>query len=74
MLEGWLRCQNDRKIILYDIFFNLEGERVLFHPLSSHSLKEIHCFGCCCVGMVGDFGPKGALGSLKHVEKVSEDV
>ena len=66
--------QNDGEIILYDIFVYLEGERVLFHPLSSCFLKENPCFGCCCVGMVGDFGPKGALGSLKHVEKVSEDV
>ena len=67
-------AQNDRKIILYDIYFNLEGERVLFHPLSSCFLKENPCFGCCCVGYVGHFGPKGALGSHKHVEKVSEDV
>ena len=65
-------AQNDRKIILYNISFNLEGERVLFHPLSSHFLKENPCFGFCCSGIFGDFGPKGALGSQKPVEKVSE--
>ena len=64
--------QNDRKIILYDISVDLEGERVPFHPLSSRFLKECPCFGCCCVGFVGPKGPKGALGSQKHVEKVSE--
>ena len=64
--------QNDRKIILYDISVDLEVERVLFHPLSSHFAKENPCFGCCGVGLFGHFGPKGALGSLKHVEKVSE--
>ena len=64
--------QNDRKIILYDISVDLEGERVLFHPFSSCFLKENPCFGCCCVGFVGPKGPKGALGSQKHVEKVSE--
>ena len=46
-------------------FFNLEGERVLFHPLSSHSLKEIHCFGCCRVGFLGHFSSKVAFGCLK---------
>ena len=65
-------AQNDRKIILYDISFNLEGERVLFHPLSSHFVKENPCFGCCGVGLFGHFCPKGALGSQKPVEKVSE--
>ena len=63
--------QNDQKIILYDISFNLEGERVLVHPLLSHFLKEGLCFDCGCVGYLGYFGPKGALGSQKHVEEVS---
>ena len=66
--------QNDREIILYNISVDLEGERVLFHRLSSCFLKENPRFGCCGVGLFGHFGPKGALGSEKHVEKVSEDV
>ena len=69
--------QNDRMIILYDISFNLEDERVLFHPLSSHFLKEGACFGCCCAGFFGHFCPKDALGSQKSLGKklgVSEEI
>ena len=72
MLEGRLRCQNDRKIILYDIPFNLERERVLFHPLSSHFLKENQFLGGSCDETHVTIGPKDALGSQKHVEEVSE--
>ena len=54
-------------------------------PLSIKRLKECsftlfhHIFwnrlwGGCCVGILGVFDPKGALGSQKHVEEVSEDV
>ena len=72
MLKGWLGCSTSRKIILYDISFNLESERVFFHPLSSHSVKEKPCFGCCCVGFVRLFCPIGAFEYQKHVEEVSE--
>ena len=38
--KGQPRWQNDRNAILYDISFSGKVERVLFHPLSSHFLKE----------------------------------
>ena len=44
-------------------------ERVLFHPLSSHFLKENHFWGGSCDCFFGFFGPKGAFGSQKHVEE-----
>ena len=62
-------AQNDQKIILYDISFNLEGERVLFHPLSSHFVKENPCVGCCGVGLFGHFCPKRAFGCKKSEGK-----
>ena len=45
---------------------------MLFHPLSSRFLKENHFLGGSCVGLFGLVGPKGALGSQKHVEEVTE--
>ena len=69
MLEGRLRWQNDRNAILYDTSFSPMVERVLFHPLSSRFLKENHFLEGSCVGTFGTFGPKGALGSQKHVEE-----
>ena len=47
-------------------------ERVLFHPLSSRFLKENHFWGGSCDETHVTIGPKGALGSKKHVEEVSE--
>ena len=47
-------------------------ERVLFHPLSSRFLKENHFLGGSCDETHVTIGPKGALGSQKHVKKVSE--
>ena len=49
-----------------------EDERVLFHPLSSSFMKENLLLGGSCVGFLGFFCPKGALGSQKHVEEVAE--
>ena len=69
MLKGRLRCQNDRKTILYKITFNLKGERVIFHPLSSRFLKENQFSVWSCVGGFGVFCPKGALGCQEDDEK-----
>ena len=64
--------QNDRNAILFDTSFWEKVERVLFHPLSSHFLKENYFRGGSCVGILRFFGPKGAWGAKKHVEEVSE--
>ena len=47
-------------------------ERVLFHPLSSRFLKENQFWRGSCDETHVTIGPKGALGSQKHVEEVSE--
>ena len=43
-----------------------------FHPLSSRFLKENHFWGGSFVETLVTMGPKGALGSQKHVQKVAE--
>ena len=72
MLQGQLRCQNDRNAILYDTSFSSMVERVLFHPLSSRFLKENHFWGGSCDETHVTIGPKGALGSQKNLEEVTE--
>ena len=67
-----MRWQNDRNAILYDCSFSEEVERVPFHPLSSRFLKENHFSGGSCDETLVTIGPKGALGSQKHVEEVTE--
>ena len=47
-------------------------ERVLFHSLSSRFVKENQFWGGSCDETHVTIGPKGALGSQKHVEEVSE--
>ena len=77
MLYGQLRWQNDRNAILYDCSFSEEVERVPYHPLSSRFLKENHFLGGSCDETLVTIGPKGALGSQKHVEEfsgVSEEI
>ena len=69
MLQGQLRCQNDRNAILYDTSFSSMVERVLFHPFSSSFLKENQFSGGSCVGGFGVFGPKGAFGCQEDEEK-----
>ena len=48
--------------VLYEITVNLEGERVLFCPLSSHFLKENQFSGVSCIFLLVLFGLKGVLG------------
>ena len=69
MLEGQLRSLNYHNAILYNIFKIEKVERVLFHPLSSHFLKENIFSGGSCAGF---FGPKGVFGCQDKVQKVSE--
>ena len=64
-----MRWQNDRNAILYDISFSGKVERVPFHPLSSHFLKKNQFGGGSCDETHVTIGPKGALGSQKHVEE-----
>ena len=75
---GWNSKTSDKRPVevanaaLHDKAFSSKVERVLFHPLSSRFLKENHFLGGSCVGLFGLVGPKGALGSQKHVEEVTE--